>query len=359
MTDTTSSLLQNPNTSIEMGSPTKKRKRVNAQEAPVRIASAPAPPTTIALTPSTVALPPPLIPYAPHFYYPAAIYHQQHHPYILTIGPQPPISPSLTPTSPTPTPNSEPKSANAHQRILPKSSTADTALSPPAALSPTYNLYPYHPMQLSPQLHPNTTAVATTTSPPATPYHTIRHNSAPSISSVATTADQREQARKESHSAIERRRREKMNDKILQLKELIPSCANRENLHKMNILQSAIDYIVYLQNAIKEKQEESKGVDSKSLEEESTAQEDPNSQPNSKDSRPKEEDDDDCWSATSSSSSRANACVKGLKPMDVIQSDSLARSAPTIVVVKGSQESSPNILPASSSVNMNLENILC
>ncbi|KAI9300790.1 Myc-type, basic helix-loop-helix domain-containing protein [Cunninghamella echinulata] len=61
-----------------------------------------------------------------------------------------------------------------------------------------------------------------------------------------TTADQREQARKVSHSAIERRRRERINDKIMQLKHLIPTCANQENLHKMSILQSAIDYITYL-----------------------------------------------------------------------------------------------------------------
>ncbi|KAL0081457.1 Myc-type, basic helix-loop-helix domain-containing protein, partial [Phycomyces blakesleeanus] len=63
-------------------------------------------------------------------------------------------------------------------------------------------------------------------------------------------ADQREQARKVSHSAIERRRRERINDKILQLKELIPSCAEQDQLHKMSILQSAIDYITYLKDIV-------------------------------------------------------------------------------------------------------------
>ncbi|RCI02476.1 hypothetical protein CU098_010134 [Rhizopus stolonifer] len=69
---------------------------------------------------------------------------------------------------------------------------------------------------------------------------------------VPSTADQREQARKLSHSAIERRRREKINDKILQLKELIPSCADRDHLHKMTVLQSAIEYIDYLKNIVKQ-----------------------------------------------------------------------------------------------------------
>lgn len=63
-------------------------------------------------------------------------------------------------------------------------------------------------------------------------------------------ADKREKARKISHSAIEKRRREKMNDKINQIKRLIPSCAEQENLHKMTILQNAIDYISYLKQIV-------------------------------------------------------------------------------------------------------------
>lgn len=67
----------------------------------------------------------------------------------------------------------------------------------------------------------------------------------------ASSADERERARKVSHSAIERRRRERINDKIHQLKQLIPYCAEQENLHKMSILQSAIDYIAYLKDVVK------------------------------------------------------------------------------------------------------------
>ncbi|KAH8553505.1 hypothetical protein BGW37DRAFT_485949 [Umbelopsis sp. PMI_123] len=80
--------------------------------------------------------------------------------------------------------------------------------------------------QMSPPLHPAITA---------TP-----------ITRQETTADQREQLRKVSHSAIERRRREKINTKIQQLRQLIPSCADQDHLHKLNILQSAIEYINYL-----------------------------------------------------------------------------------------------------------------
>ncbi|KAF0487848.1 HLH-domain-containing protein [Gigaspora margarita] len=65
-----------------------------------------------------------------------------------------------------------------------------------------------------------------------------------------TTADQRELARKVSHSAIERRRRERINDKIMQLKELIPSCADQDHLNKLCILQSSIEYIEYLQDLV-------------------------------------------------------------------------------------------------------------
>jgi hypothetical protein len=32
----------------------------------------------------------------------------------------------------------------------------------------------------------------------------------------------------------------------MQLKQIIPHCADQENLHKLSILQSAIDYIIYL-----------------------------------------------------------------------------------------------------------------
>ncbi|KAG2182090.1 hypothetical protein INT43_007017, partial [Umbelopsis isabellina] len=147
-----------------------------------------------------------------------------------------------------------------NQAIQPKSTTM-----PPPSPNVTYTQHPsmYHAghpyVQISPQLPPNMVPMT----PPSSVY--MQADLSPSLgpsmdldrnrristtSSTGSTADQREQARKESHSAIERRRRERINDKILQLKQLIPSCADQDHLHKMSILQSAIDYIAYLKDII-------------------------------------------------------------------------------------------------------------
>ncbi|ORX62686.1 HLH-domain-containing protein [Hesseltinella vesiculosa] len=106
-----------------------------------------------------------------------------------------------------------------------------------------YTLYPAY--QLPPAM----------TSPPAATFmgSPTSTTSSPTAAPVSTTtADQREQARKVSHSAIERRRRERINDKIMQLKQLIPTCANQDHLHKMSILQSAIEYITYLKQVLEQ-----------------------------------------------------------------------------------------------------------
>lgn len=78
--------------------------------------------------------------------------------------------------------------------------------------------------------------------------------------STTTTADEREQHRRLSHSAIEKRRRERINDKIDQLKHLIPSCcpssdalpsaSMHQPLHKLSVLQAAIDYIHQLHDQL-------------------------------------------------------------------------------------------------------------
>ncbi|KAI8074040.1 hypothetical protein BC940DRAFT_289854 [Gongronella butleri] len=104
-----------------------------------------------------------------------------------------------------------------------------------AATAPSYTLYPAY------QLPPAMTSSAASSSSVA---------AAMASNAPLSTADQREQARKVSHSAIERRRRERINDKIMQLKQLIPTCANQGHLHKMSILQSAIEYITYLKQVL-------------------------------------------------------------------------------------------------------------
>ncbi|KAF9366935.1 hypothetical protein BGX34_000056 [Mortierella sp. NVP85] len=71
-------------------------------------------------------------------------------------------------------------------------------------------------------------------------------------SSNAKLVDQetRDLMRKVSHSAIERRRRERINDKILQLKHLVPACVDEDHLHKLSILQSTIEYIQHLKSIL-------------------------------------------------------------------------------------------------------------
>ncbi|KAF8922878.1 hypothetical protein BGZ58_003628, partial [Dissophora ornata] len=73
-----------------------------------------------------------------------------------------------------------------------------------------------------------------------------------SSNAKAVDQDTREMMRKVSHSAIERRRRERINDKILRLKHLVPACVDEDHLHKLSILQSTIEYIQYLKSVIPE-----------------------------------------------------------------------------------------------------------
>ncbi|KAI8808532.1 hypothetical protein BJ742DRAFT_853336 [Cladochytrium replicatum] len=78
-----------------------------------------------------------------------------------------------------------------------------------------------------------------------------KHNSSTSPSAAALNAKlDKHLKRKLSHSAIERRRRERINDKIMVLKSLVPACANQQNLHKLCILQNTIDYIAHLHNLL-------------------------------------------------------------------------------------------------------------
>ncbi|KAJ3179555.1 hypothetical protein HDU85_004828 [Gaertneriomyces sp. JEL0708] len=69
---------------------------------------------------------------------------------------------------------------------------------------------------------------------------------------ITSLKKDREFLRKVSHSAIERRRRERINDKISTLRKLVPQCHGQENLHKLSILQNAIDYIRLLQKELDE-----------------------------------------------------------------------------------------------------------
>ena len=82
---------------------------------------------------------------------------------------------------------------------------------------------------------------------------TSRRKSSTSSSSSSTSSQ---------HSLIEKRRRERINDKIQQLKEIIPTCnpyseqqpirgpSFHQPLHKLAILEAAIDYIQQMHQTI-------------------------------------------------------------------------------------------------------------
>ncbi|KAG2235979.1 hypothetical protein INT48_004309 [Thamnidium elegans] len=361
--------------------PVSTKKRKITTDVPVKISVAPAP----QLQPTTVALPPPLVPYHPHlvpsYYHP--VYHQ--HPYFLQVGPQPPISPSLSPTltSATTTQNNENTTTTTttttatSQRILPKSPAPTQA-----SLAPTYNYFPY-PIQVSPQLHPTVQSpshhqqqqqqqqqLPGSVSPlPFQPIGaTPRTNS---VSSTITTADQREQARKVSHSAIERRRRERINDKIIQLKELIPACQDRENLHKMTILQSAIEYITYLKKVIEDVDHiepkennnttptQTKSMLPKEVEPFTHQFSVAHNKLNPPSIITTQEEEEDTWSVSSSPRATVISPVTplptGLKPMDLIKLNRRSSPPPRIIVHEHHSDDSTSSIDR----NMNLENILC
>eukprot|EP01136_Pigoraptor_vietnamica_P015739 Opistho-1_new@4483 len=49
--------------------------------------------------------------------------------------------------------------------------------------------------------------------------------------------------RKVSHSVVERRRRDKINEKICELKSMVPTCVGHDNLQKVIVLERVVEYI--------------------------------------------------------------------------------------------------------------------
>ncbi|CAO3629062.1 unnamed protein product [Cunninghamella blakesleeana] len=217
---------------------------------------------------------------------------------------------------------------------------------------------------------------------PQHPHYSFPPHPSPSSQPYLTTADQREKARKISHSAIEKRRRERINDKIMQLKNIIPACENQENLHKLSILQSAIDYITYLKKVVDQQQQQKQKKEKK----ESSSSTSPKNHPSihsspslspspptlypntSKDvsiSKLKNNDVDDdlddlndnnnqnrTSSPPSSSSSSSSYNIEPLKPIDIMKKSSTLTHATT--------PPNPNDFSHSlkKSTHMNLDTIL-
>ncbi|KAF9913442.1 hypothetical protein BX616_010028 [Lobosporangium transversale] len=207
------------------------------------------------------------------------------------------VSPALGPLSPYPTPQHQPRHfSSPHSDPLTSKQSIPAMILPASALSSTNSNGSSHdnasvrsysaalPQQESDTVgSPIAGPVADSSAPssprrymmlppqsPSAPISTSRRSSrsqgrktsaesSPTSTSTSTTTrrrtsssaklidqETRDLMRKVSHSAIERRRRERINDKILQLKHLVPACVDEDHLHKLSILQSTIEYIQHL-----------------------------------------------------------------------------------------------------------------
>jgi hypothetical protein len=62
--------------------------------------------------------------------------------------------------------------------------------------------------------------------------------------------EQRDLHRKVQHSQIERRRRDKINTCLEELRTLVPKSTLQPNLHQLNVLENAVEYIKYLETRL-------------------------------------------------------------------------------------------------------------
>ncbi|KAJ3270537.1 hypothetical protein HDV01_007740 [Terramyces sp. JEL0728] len=72
--------------------------------------------------------------------------------------------------------------------------------------------------------------------------------------------ERKEQERKQNHSAIERKRRQKIQEQLKVLKRLVPSCTARDDTEKLSILQGTADYIKQLQDLLMQYQEKDPSI---------------------------------------------------------------------------------------------------
>lgn len=92
--------------------------------------------------------------------------------------------------------------------------------------------------------------------PPAIVHYYIANTPPPWQPRTPIIKKSKELARRSSHSAVEKRRRERMNDKIERLKELLPACnpffstSVQQPIHKLSVLQASIDYIGQLHHQL-------------------------------------------------------------------------------------------------------------
>ncbi|KAJ3268673.1 hypothetical protein HDV01_002374 [Terramyces sp. JEL0728] len=72
--------------------------------------------------------------------------------------------------------------------------------------------------------------------------------------------ERKEQERKQLHSAIERKRRQKIQEQLQVLKKLVPSCTARDDNEKLSILQGTAEYIKQLQDLLVQYQEKDPSI---------------------------------------------------------------------------------------------------
>lgn len=65
---------------------------------------------------------------------------------------------------------------------------------------------------------------------------------------ISSDSESRQELRKQNHSVIEKRRREKINQCLKELQNLVPSCRN-QTLQKLTILERTVEYLYMLQKA--------------------------------------------------------------------------------------------------------------
>ncbi|KAK9388381.1 hypothetical protein V1515DRAFT_598682 [Lipomyces mesembrius] len=110
-------------------------------------------------------------------------------------------------------------------------------------------------IQMQPVL-PKPAATKTTTKQQSQPLETATAPKSKRGSGSSSSAATRKSARKIAHSAIERRRRSKMNEEFDALKTMVPACRvasqthSEASLHKLGILQATVEYVRYLEGCI-------------------------------------------------------------------------------------------------------------
>ena len=67
------------------------------------------------------------------------------------------------------------------------------------------------------------------------------------IMKAPISKETRKENRKINHSLIEKRRRGKMNECLKWLNQLVPPCSGIENMHKLDVLEATVQYILTLQ----------------------------------------------------------------------------------------------------------------